>query len=240
MQPRVSQRRSPNIWHLFYAVLTYTVMILALWLVFIYVPDEQSQGIVYRILYFHVSSAYTMSLAGVVVFMASIIYLWKNTPWWDRVASSAVEIGTLFCTLVLITGAIWGRPIWGVWWSWDSPLTLTLVLWLIYVGYLMLRANAQDELKRARLAAVLGIVGFVDVVMIYVAVRQWRTLHPKPVVIQEGSASGLPPAMLLTFLVCLVAFSLLFFYLLRERMLLAQSQHDLEVLRHEIDNHMYG
>jgi heme exporter protein C len=169
-----------------------------------------------------------------VVFLASIVYLWTHTAWWDSVAASAAEIGVIFCTLVLITGPIWARPIWGTWWSWDPTLTLTLVLWLIYVAYLMLRADGEDP-KRARFAAVLGIVGFVDVPIIRWSVEKWRTLHPKPVVIQEGGTTGLPPSMMLAFLVSLAAFWLLFFYLVRERHALAQGRHELEMLRHEID-----
>jgi heme exporter protein C len=174
-----------------------------------------------------------------VVCVASIIYLWKNSDWWDAVALSAAEIGVGFCTLVLITGPIWARPIWGTWWSWDPTLTLTLVLWLIYVAYLMLRIEAYDP-KRARFAAILGIVGFADVPLIRWSVEKWRTLHPKPVLMQEGGTTGLTPAMLLTFLVCLVAFLLLFFYLLRERVSIAQSRHALTVLRHKIDEILVG
>ena len=209
-------------------------MVLALWGVFIYVPTEQVQGIVQRIFYFHVSSALTMFLAFFVVFIASIVYLWKRLPWWDNIAASAAEIGVVFCTLVLITGPIWARPIWGAWWSWDPTLTLTLVLWLIYVAYLMLRADAYDE-RRTRFAAVLGIIGFIDVPLIRWSVEKWRTIHPKPVVLQEGGSTGLPPSMLLTFFICVAALVLLFFYLLRERVSLAQSRHDLEMLRHDIE-----
>ena len=217
-----------------HAVLTYVVMVLALWGVFVYVPTEQAQGIVQRIFYFHVSAALTMFLAFFVVFVASMIFLWKRLMWWDNIAASAAEIGVIFCTLVLITGPIWARPIWGTWWSWDPTLTLTLVLWLIYVAYLMLRADAYDE-KRTRYAAILGIIGFIDVPIIRWSVEKWRTLHPKPVVIQEGGATGLPPAMLLTFFICLAAFVLLFFFLLRERVSLARSRNDLETLRQDIE-----
>jgi heme exporter protein C len=175
-----------------------------------------------------------MFLAFFVVFVASIIFLWKRLMWWDNIAASAAEIGVIFCTLVLITGPIWARPIWGTWWSWDPTLTLTLVLWLIYVAYLLLRVDAYDE-KRTRYAAILGIIGFIDVLIIRWSVEKWRTLHPKPVVIQEGGATGLPPSMLLTFLICLAAFVLLFFFLLRERVSLAQSRNDLETLRQDIE-----
>ena len=186
MQGADHAHRFWNVWRVLYTAVTYVAMVMALWLVFIYVPTEKVQGVVQRIFYFHVSSAITMSVAGLIVFVASIVYLWKHSQWWDNVAMSSVEIGVLFCTLVLITGPIWARPIWGAWWTWDPTLTLTLVLWLIYIAYLMLRADVQDDRKRARFAAVLGIAGGIDVVMIHWSVRKWRTLHPKPVVIQEG------------------------------------------------------
>lgn len=219
----------------FQAVILYIMMSAAIFLVFIYVPTEKVQGIVQKIFYFHVSSAITMFLAFFIAFVASIMFLWKSADWWDAVAVSSVEIGVVFCTLVLITGPLWARPIWGTWWSWDPTLTLSLVLWLIYVAYLMLRADAHDP-KRTRFAAVLGIVGFVDVPLIFWSVEKWRTLHPKPVLIQEGGTTGLTFAMLLTFVVCLGAFLLLFFYLLRERTSIAQSRHSLEVLRQEVDD----
>src|SRR5919198_1116639 len=219
---------------IFNTIITYIFMVFAILLVFIYAPNEQMQGIVQKIFYFHVSSSVTAFSAFFLVFVASIMYLWKNAEWWDAVALSAAEIGVVFCTLVLITGPLWARPIWGTWWSWDPTLTLTLVLWLIYVAYLMLRIETYDP-KRARFAAILGIIGFVDVPLIRWSVEKWRTLHPKPVLIQEGGTTGLTSAMFLTFLVCLGAFILLFFYFLRERVSIAQSQHTLEVLRHEMD-----
>ena len=151
----------------------------------------------------------------------------------------AAELGVLFCTLVLITGPIWGRPIWGVWWTWDPTLTLTLVLWLIYVAYLMLRADATDP-RRARFAAILGIIGFIDVPLIRWSIERWRNLHPEPVVVQSGGTTGLPPAMMLTFLVSLAAFLLLFLFLLRQRMAIARRQYELEVLRHKVDEALFG
>jgi heme exporter protein C len=223
----------------FHVTIMYISMTASIYLVFIYAPNEKMQGIVQKIFYFHVSSAITMFFAFFVVCVASIMYLWKNSDWWDAVALSAAEIGVVFCTLVLITGPIWARPIWGTWWSWDPTLTLTLVLWLIYVAYLMLRLEAYDP-QRARFAAVLGIVGFVDVPLIRWSVEKWRTLHPKPVLIQEGGTTGLTSAMLLTFVVCLVAFILLFFYLLRERISVVQSRQALEILRHEVDEILAG
>ena len=225
-------RRTLSPWWFVYTGLTYLCMVVALGLVFIYVPTEEAQGIVQRIFYFHVSSALTMFVAFFMVCVASILYLWKRTELWDRLAVSAAELGVLFCTLVLLTGPIWARPIWGVWWTWDPTLTLTLVLWLIYVAYLMLRADAQES-QRARFAAILGIVGFVDVPLIRWSIEKWRTLHPEPVVVQSGGNTGLPPSMMLTFIVCLAGFLLVFSYLVRLRMALARNQHSLDRLRQE-------
>lgn len=237
MQSVAGVRRSPRVGLGLYAVLTYVVMTAALWCIFIYVPTEKVQGIVQRIFYFHVSAAMTMFLAFFIVFVASIAYLWKASLWWDHVAVSAAEIGVIFCSLVLITGPIWARPIWGVWWTWDPTLTLTLVLWLIYVAYLMLRADAHDS-NRARFAAVIGIIGFIDVPIIRWSVEKWRTLHPKPVVIQEGGSTGLPPSMLVTFILSLVAFWLLCLWLMRERVAIAQARYELDDLREEIDRYL--
>ena len=147
---------------IFHATIMCITMNAAIMLIFIYAPTEKMQGIVQKIFYFHVSSAITMFVAFFVVCVASIMYLWKNSDWWDAIALSAAEIGVVFCTLVLITGPLWARPIWGTWWSWDPTLTLTLVLWLIYVAYLMLRIETYDT-RRARFAAILGIIGFIDV-----------------------------------------------------------------------------
>lgn len=233
MSPTSSNPRA--VWYGLQAVATYVTMALALWCVFVYVPTEKVQGIVQRIFYFHVSAALTMFVAFFVVCLASIGYLWKQTPWWDSIALSAAELGVLFCTIVLITGPIWARPIWGVWWTWDPTLTLTLVLWLIYVAYLMLRAETPDA-NRMRFAAIIGIVGFVDVPLIRWTVTKWRTLHPKPVVIQEGGRTGLPPSMMLTFVIALAACLLLFALLMRERAALASRRHELEALRDAIEN----
>lgn len=233
MQPRRVESGHWSFW--VHASVTYVMMALALWCVFIYVPTERAQGIVQRIFYFHVSIAVTMFVAFFVVCVASIVYLWKQTLWWDSVALGAAELGVMFCTLVLITGPIWARPIWGVWWTWDPTLTLTLVLWLIYVGYLMLRVDST-ETNRTRFAAIIGIVGFVDVPLIRWTVTKWRTLHPKPVVLQEGGGTGLPPSMMITFLVALVACLLLYFFLLQQRVALAQRNHELDSLRDDIES----
>lgn len=178
-------------------------------------PDEAIQGSPQRIMYVHVPSVLTAYLALGVVGAASALFLWRRDPSWDHLALGAAEVAVLFITLTLATGALWGRPVWGVWWTWDARLTTTLVLWFIYVGYLALRAWAPGE-RGARAAAVLGIVGLLDVPLIHWSVVWLRTLHPQATVFRpEGPA--LPPSMLAPLVVNIVAFLVLAAALLRVR-----------------------
>ena len=185
------------------------LMLAALYLIFIYVPAEETMGDVQRIFYFHVPLAWVAFLAFLVVFVCSILYLWKRSIKWDIIARSSASVGVIFTTLVLTTGPIWAKAAWGVWWTWDVRLTATLVLWFIYVAYILVRKYATEEAKGARFAAVLGIVGFVDVPIVALAIQLWRTQHPGPVVF-EG---GLAPSMLLTLMVSIVAFTVLYIIL---------------------------
>lgn len=205
-------------------------MLAALYAALVYAPTEATQGDVQRIFYFHVPSAWVAFLAFFVVFTGSILYLWKKDRRWDILASCSAEIGVLFTTMVLLTGPLWGKPIWGTYWSWDPRLTTTLILWLIYVAYLMLRAYAGERTKGARMAAVLGIVGFVDVPLIHLSVLWWRSLHPLPVVIRAGGPA-LPQSMLVSLMVSLLAFTLLYLYLLRERVHLEWMKDEVEALK---------
>src|SRR3712207_6747329 len=141
-------------------------MAAALYASLVYAPTERVQGDVQRIFYVHLPVAWNAYLAFFVVFVASIVYLGRRGPWWDWLARASAEVGLLFTTLVLITGSLWARPIWGTWWSWDARLTTTLMLWFIYVGYLMLRSYVADEQRAARFSAILGIIGFLDVPII--------------------------------------------------------------------------
>src|SRR5256712_8110838 len=165
-------------------------MLAALWLVFMAVPTEREMGIVQRIFYFHVASAWVAFLGFFLVAGASAVYLWNGARTADRLAEAAAEVGVLFCTLVLVTGPIWARPVWGVWWTWDPRLTMTVILWLIYASYLMLRAFGSEDEAVRRYAAVLGIVGVLDIPLLMVAVRLLRGMHPAVITRNEG-ASGL-------------------------------------------------
>ncbi|MBI3089895.1 MAG: cytochrome c biogenesis protein CcsA [Candidatus Tectomicrobia bacterium] len=201
-------------WVTVLGIAVFITMLLTLYGVFLYAPTDRNLGHVQRIFYFHVPSAWIAFLAFGIVFVASILYLVLKEAWADRLAHASAEVGVIFCTLVLLTGPIWGRPVWGVWWTWDPSLTATLVLWLIYVAYLMLRSQMPEGPSQARLAAILGIIGALDLPIIHIAVHWWRTLHPKPVVMQtKGFGGGLEPPMLQTFLVALLTFTILYVYL---------------------------
>jgi len=182
------------------------LMIAALYLIFIYVPTEKNMGVVQRIFYFHVPLAWVSLLAFLLVFIFSVLYLRKRAMKWDVLAHASAEVGVMFITLVLITGTVWAKSAWGIWWTWDARLTATLVLWLTYLAYLLIRNYATDQTQGARFAAVLGIVGFIDVPIVALAVNLWRTQHP-PALIFEG---GITSPMLFTILVSIAAFTVLY------------------------------
>ena len=230
MQAEIERQRKLD--YLFWGLATLGIAV-ALYFAFLYAPTERTMGDVQRIFYFHVASAWNAFLGFFVVFVASILYLATKNIRYDVVAASSAEIGVLFTTLVLLTGPLWARPVWNTYWTWDPRLTTTLILWLIYVAYLMLRAYAGEEEKTARFAAVFGIVGFVDVPIVYLSIRLWRTLHPKPV-IGGGQGSGLHPAMLTTLFVSLAAFALLYVALLRVRTRLEHARRELNRIRLEL------
>jgi heme exporter protein C len=212
-------------------VLTLAGLIVTLYMIFLYAPEEMTMGEVQRIFYIHVPAAWTALLGFLIIFTSSIIYLWKRTQFADELAHSTAEVGFIFCTCVLVTGPLWAKPAWGIWWTWDARLTLTFLLWLLYVAYLMLRTYLINPGRAANLCAVVGIIGFVDVIIDYMAIRWWRTQHPQPVVL-GGPNSGLDPRMLATLLVSWGAFTLLFFLLVRIRLRLAGMRRELSEIRH--------
>ena len=205
-------------------------MVGVLYLVFLYAPTDRNLGLSQRIFYFHVSMAWVGFLAFFWVLVGSVGYLWKRSQKMDRLAYSSAEIGVVFTTLMLITGVLWAKPSWGVWWTWDPKLTTSLILWLIYVAYLMLRAYSPRGDQGARFAAVLGIIGFIDVPIIYLSVVWWRTVHP-PVVLGPVAEGSLEPSMRMVLMACTVAFTLLFAYLLMDRQALRRSEEEFEAIR---------
>ncbi len=187
-------------------------------------PTEQTMGDVQRIFYYHVPSAWTAFLLFFVNFMASIGYLIRRTNAADALAVTTAEVGVVFCTVVLITGPLWARPVWGIWWTWDARLTSTLVLWLIYVSYLILRRFSTGG-QTPVLAAALGIFGFVDVPFVYLSIRYFRTQHPQPVI---GGGGSLHPTMWHALLWNWLAFSAFAVLLCWLRYRLERTQRDVE------------
>jgi heme exporter protein C len=206
------------------AVLTAALLSYALYEALVAAPTEQTMGDVQRIFYYHVPSAWTAFILFFVNFFASIEYLiWRNTKA-DVVAVVTAEVGVVFCTVVLVTGPIWARPVWGIWWTWDLRLTLTLVLWLIYVSYLVLRRFSSSG-QTPLLAAVLAVFGALDVPLVYFSIWFFRTQHPQPVV---GGGGSIDPLMLHVLLTNWLAFSCF-------AALVCWSRYRLEVLRRDVD-----
>jgi heme exporter protein C len=188
-----------------------------------FTPPEATQGLAQKIYYLHLPAALNAYIAFGVVAVTSVVYLWLRDPRADRVAESSAEVGLLFTTVVLTTGPIWAKPIWGAWWTWDARLTLTLFLWFIYAGYLVLRGAIAEPDMRARYSAVLGILGALLIPFIHMSVYLFRTLHPMPIVLKPDRPS-LPPEMLRTLLLSFAAFFVLYIALLRERYALAEGR----------------
>ncbi|MEJ7812854.1 MAG: cytochrome c biogenesis protein CcsA [Gemmatimonadaceae bacterium] len=186
----------------------------------LFTPVEARQGPAQKIFYVHAPSAWVAFLAFGLVAVAGLLYLWLRDLRLDRIAESSAEVGLAFTTIVLTTGPLWGKPVWGTWWTWDARLTLTLFLWFIYAGYLVLRGAVEDRAQRARYAAVLGALGALLIPFIHLSVYLFRTLHPQPIVMKP-SAPSLPGEMLTTLLLAFASFTLLYVALLRARYRLA-------------------
>ena len=181
-----------------------------------FTPLEAVQGPAQKILYVHAPAAWVAFMAFGLVGLTSVLYLWLREDRLDRVAESSAEVGVVFTTVVLITGPLWGKPIWGAYWTWDARLTLTLFLWFIYVAYIVLRGAIDDRAMRARYSAVLGILGALLIPFIHLSVYLFRTLHPRPI-LMKPSAPSLPNEMLITLLLAFASFTLLYVALLRAR-----------------------
>jgi heme exporter protein C len=181
-----------------------------------FTPLEALQGPAQKILYVHAPAAWVACMGFGLVAIACILYLWLREDRLDRIAESSAEVGVVFTTVVLTTGPLWGTPIWGAYWTWDARLTLTLFLWFVYVGYIVLRGALEDHAVRARYSAVLGILGALLIPFIHLSVYLFRTLHPQPI-LMKPSAPSLPGEMLTTLLMSFASFTLLYVALLRAR-----------------------
>jgi heme exporter protein C len=186
-------------------------------------PVEARQGMAQKIFYLHVPAAWSALIAFALVGVASGLYLWLHDPRLDRFAAASAEVGVAFSAVMLTTGPIWAKPIWGTWWTWDARLTLTLFLFFLFVGYLALRASLHDPAERARFSAVVGILGMLLVPFIHLSVYLFRTIHPQPIVLKP-SAPSLPPEMLRTLLISTVVFTLLYVGLVTLRYGLALAE----------------
>ncbi|MBW3601143.1 MAG: cytochrome c biogenesis protein CcsA [Actinobacteria bacterium] len=172
-------------------------------------PPDAVQGQAQRLMYVHVPAAWVAYLAFAAVLVCSVAYLVRRDLAWDRRAQAAAELGVGLTGLAIMLGSIWGRPVWGVWWTWDPRLVTTVVLLLVYVGYLGVRGLAVDAHVNARRAAVVGVAGFVNVPLVHFSVVWWRTLHQPPTVLRPaGPASAIEPVMLVALLAGVVAFTL--------------------------------
>ena len=205
-------------------------VLVGLYFALIEAPPDAYQGEVQRIMYIHIPSILTAYLSFFIVFVGSCLYLWKR-EWRDGIlAYAAAEIGVLFIGLTIIEGSIWGKPTWGVWWTWDARLTLTAILLLIFVGYIMLRSLIEDESRGAVCGAVLGIIGFLDIPLIHMSVYWWRTLHQPPSILRPDKApwENVSPPMLIALSINLIAFFLLYFYLLSLRVRIGETEAQIQ------------
>jgi len=204
--------------------LTFFGMVASLYTAFIYAPTEAVMGHIQRIFYFHMGTVWVATLAFTVVFIASVQYLRKESRFWDVLALSSAEVGVLFITLTIITGSIWAKPVWGTWWTWEPQLTTTFILWVLYIVYLILRSSAGSDIKKAKYAAVFGIIAFLDLPLVYASARLMRGISP---VVFGGRGGGIAPQMVVALLVTLAAFTFLFLLILKERI-------DIENIKDEI------
>ena len=191
-------------------------------------PTERTMGVIQRIFYFHVPSAWTGFVAFFINLVGSIAFLRTRNVKWDRLGVAAAEIGVAFFTVVLVTGPIWARPVWGIWWTWDARLTSTFVLWLLYVCYLLLRTLVDEPERRAVVSAVFGIFAAFDIPLVYFSIWLFRTQHPQPVI---GGGGSLDSRMLNVLLLCWAALLGVMVLLLRQRYRLETLRHSVEELR---------
>lgn len=210
------------------AVLSGVMFLAALGAVFLYAPTELTMGNVQRIFYFHVATAWVGFCGFFVTFAGGIGYLATRKRWWDRLALSSAEVGLAFISMTVVTGMLWAKPVWGVYWTWEPRLTISAVQWLLYVAYVMLRGSVISHERGARFAAVYGIVAFVTVPLSWFAIRWWRTIHPQVV---SGAGMSITSRMQHTLYLSLGAFTLLYGTLLRARIQLERARDRLESLR---------
>jgi heme exporter protein C len=215
-------------------VVTITLLLIATWMVFFYAPTEAVMGQVQRVFYFHVAAGWVGMLSFMVAAIVGVIYLISKARKWDIVGLATVEIGMVFALINVVTGAIWARPIWNTWWTWDPRLTTATIMLLIYAAYLMLRAGIEDPDRRARFGAVYAIIGFLSVPLTFFSARLFRTIHPVVIGTNQPGGTGafdMTPPMLLAFLFSLLTFTFIFIDLLWHRIRIGQLADQVEQLK---------
>ncbi len=222
--------RDARLWLL---LLTVALTLVDGYLIFVVAPTDEVLGHIQRIFYVHVPISILSFLGFLICAVAGVGYLIRRTEVWDRLAHASAEVGVVFVTLALITGVIWARPVWGVWWTWEPRLTTTLILWLIYVAYLMIRHYAPTPQQGRSWSAVVGIIGFIDVPIVYYSVQWWRSIHPVQVIGPEAADDALEPIMARIVIFSMLALLALFTYLLMERMALRAAEDTVAQLRRD-------
>jgi heme exporter protein C len=206
-------------------------MVFALYMAFIAAPRETTMGDLQRIFYFHVAAAIAGMTSFAINFCASLMYVLKRNRSWDHLALSAAETGVMLFSMVLITGPIWAKPAWLVWWTWSPRLTLSLVLCLLYISYLLIRNYIEDPEKRALISAVFGVIAFADAPLVWFSIRWWRDIHPSPLLETGNLGRSMRPA----FIVCVIVFQILLVFLLRRRFYLESVRGEMESLERQAD-----
>ncbi|HEV8671952.1 MAG TPA: cytochrome c biogenesis protein CcsA [Candidatus Limnocylindria bacterium] len=192
--------------------------IIATFMALVWAPTDAVQGDVYRIIYVHVPLAWLAYLAFFVVFVASLGWLLTKRPWFDALAVASAEVGVLFTGMFIVAGSIWAKPTWGVWWTWDPRLVTTAIMFMMYVGYMLLRSLSTDFARRATRAAVLGVIAVIDVPIVHLSVLWMNSLHQLPTVLRAGGSPSLDAAMGMTLGICVIAFTLVYLAFVAERM----------------------
>lgn len=228
-------KQRDDTWLLVLTGISTVLVMIAIYLALVAAPDanlsSETGRYAQRIIYFHIATAWVGFLAFFVTFVGGVAYLRTQARKWDILALSSAEIGTVFMLGVLISGSIWGKAAWGVWWVWDERLTISLIQFFVYVGYLMLRSSVEDPSRRARFAAVYGIVAFISVPINFIAIRLWRTQHPLMFGSEDG---GLGPNMMFAFFFSLATFTVWYVTLMWHRIRLEKLRDEVEALKQRI------
>ncbi len=212
-------------------LILFVSMIAALYMALLEAPRESSMGDIQRIFYFHVPAGILGLTAFAVNFCASLMYLVRKSRFWDNLALASAEVGVVLIGIVLVTGPIWAKPQWFVWWTWSPRLTSSLILWMLYAAYLLVRNYVPDPDRRGMMSAVFGIIAFVDAPIVWFSIRWWRDLHPSAML----ETGGLDPSMRPALWTCVFAYLVLFVYLVRRRYYLESARDDLESLMRRTD-----